>query len=145
MPDAFLILRHDLELPVPEPAHPGDAGFDVYAASDAVLEPGARAQIPTGISVACPEGYAVLVLPRSGLAAKHGISLVNTPGLIDSGYRGEVQVLVINHDPIHPYEVRRGDRIAQLVPIKLADLPVWESQALPESARGESGFGSTGR
>jgi dUTP pyrophosphatase len=144
MPDAVLIQRLDLELPMPQPAHPGDAGMDLYAAADTVLEPGGRARVATGIAIAMPVGYAALVVPRSGLADRHGLSLVNTPGLIDSGYRGEVEVLLINHDHRDRFSVKRGDRIAQLVVVKVSELPVWEAESLPPSARGEGGFGSTG-
>lgn len=139
------ILRLDADLPLPRPAHPGDAGMDLYAAEDVVLSPGARAAVRTGIALAIPEGYAAFVVPRSGLAAKHGIGVVNGPGLIDAGYRGEVKVLLVNHDPDEQFVVTRGDRIAQLVLHKVQDMAVREVSELPASARGEGGFGSTGR
>ena len=128
----------------PAQAHPGDAGYDLFAAEAAVLEPGRRASVGTGIAVAIPEGCAGLVLPRSGLAAKHGVTLTNAPGLIDSGYRGEVRVLLLNTDADAHFEVSPGDRIAQLllVPFALAE-PV-EVDELAASERGDGGFGSTG-
>ena len=126
-------------------AHPGDAGCDLFAAETARLEPGDRASVGTGIAVEIPEGSAGLVLPRSGLAAKHGISVVNAPGLIDAGYRGEVRVLLLNTDKSEPFEIEVGDRIAQLVIVEVADSEPIEAGSLAESARGEGGFGSTGR
>jgi dUTP pyrophosphatase len=129
----------------PAPAHPGDAGHDLCAAEPAVIEPGGRASIGTGIAIEVPEGYAGLVLPRSGLAARHGIALVNAPGLIDSGYRGEVRVLLLNTDRDEPFEVAVGDRIAQLVLVAYAAPDLEEVGELAESARGAGGFGSTGR
>ena len=141
----LLIKRLDERLPMPARAHPGDAGWDLFAAEDVKLDPGRRAAVRTGIAIALPEGYAGLVLPRSGLAAKHGIGVVNAPGLIDAGYRGEVKVLLINHDAVEPFLVTHGDRIAQLVIHKVQDLAIHEVDELPESARGEGGFGSTGR
>lgn len=129
---------------VPTQAHAGDAGSDLYAVEGAVLQPGARARIATGIAVAIPEGHAGLVLPRSGLAHSHGITLTNTPGLIDSGYRGELQVLMLNTDRIQPYEVKPGDRIAQLVLVPFT-APEWAEVAeFDETTRGEGGFGSSG-
>jgi dUTP pyrophosphatase len=143
-----------MELPVaklqesavlPTRAHEGDAGLDLYACESAHIGPGERWGVGTGIAVEIPEGHAGLVLPRSGLAREHGISLVNAPGLIDSGYRGEIRVLLLNTDPAETFRVQPGDRVAQLVlaPIALA-APV-EATALAESARGEGGFGSSGR
>jgi dUTP pyrophosphatase len=129
---------------VPTRAHVGDAGSDLYAVEGAVLEPGARAKVPTGIAIAIPDGHAGLVLPRSGLAHKHGITLTNTPGLIDSGYRGELQVLMLNTDREHPYEVRPGDRIAQLVIVPFAALRWTEVEGFDHTTRGEGGFGSSG-
>ncbi len=130
---------------VPTRAHDGDAGMDLYAAEPARLEPGARASVGTGIAVAIPEGHAGLVVPRSGLAARHGISVVNAPGLIDSGYRGELRVLLLNTDRSDAFEVRVGDRIAQLlVTPYAADEPV-EVSDLEQTVRGEGGFGSSGR
>ena len=129
----------------PTRAHPGDAGCDLYAAEPARLGPGERASVGTGIAVEIPEGSAGLVVPRSGLAARHGISVVNAPGLIDAGYRGEVRVLLLNTDPAEVFEVEPGDRIAQLVIVEVGDSEPIEADALDESARGEGGFGSTGR
>jgi dUTP pyrophosphatase len=131
---------------VPARAHAGDAGFDLAAAEEAVLPPGGRSVVGTGISVAVPEGYAGLVLPRSGLAVRHGVSLVNAPGLIDSGYRGELRVPLINHDREETFRVERGMRIAQLVLVRAADVLFVEVELLDASAdgRGEGGFGSSG-
>ena len=138
------ILRLDKNLPLPEYARPGDAGMDVYSTIDCSLAPGARAVIPTGIAIALPEGYVCLVHPRSGLAAKNGISIVNTPGTIDSGYRGEIKVILINTDQHETFEIKRGDRIAQLVFQKFESARFYEVENLPESQRGAGGFGSTG-
>jgi dUTP pyrophosphatase len=129
----------------PAQAHDGDAGYDLHAAEAAVLGPGERASVGTGIAVAIPDGCAGLVLPRSGLAAKHGISVVNAPGLIDSGYRGEVRVLLLNTDRAEGFEVAVGDRIAQLLLVRFESGPAEEVEALDETARGAGGFGSTGR
>ena len=130
---------------LPGRAHEGDAGLDLHASEAAVLEPGERASVGTGIAIEVPPGHAGLVLPRSGLAARNGIALVNSPGLIDSGYRGEVRILLINTDRHQSFEIEPGDRIAQLVltPLEAAE-PV-EAAELADSARGERGFGSTGR
>ena len=130
---------------LPSRAHAGDAGLDLYSCEAAHIGPGERWSIGTGIAVEVPEGHAGLVLPRSGLARDHGISLPNSPGLIDSGYRGEIRVLLLNTDPAETFQVKAGDRIAQLVlvPIALAE-PVAVG-ALSESARGDGGFGSSGR
>ena len=138
------IQRLDKDLPLPEYARPGDAGMDVYSTIDCSLAPGARAVIPTGIAIALPEGYVCLVHPRSGLAAKNGISIVNTPGTIDSGYRGEIKVILINTDQSESFEIKRGDRIAQLVFQKFESARFYEVENLPESQRGAGGFGSTG-
>ena len=132
------------EARAPAQAHPGDAGYDLFAAESAVLRPGERASVGTGIAVAIPDGCAGLVLPRSGLAARHGITLPNAPGLIDSGYRGELRVLLLNTDPAEPFGVSAGDRIAQLVLIRLEPAPLEEVESLEETARGLGGFGSTG-
>jgi dUTP pyrophosphatase len=131
---------------MPERAHPGDAGYDLRSVERVDLAPGARALVRTGISVAIPEGYAGLVLPRSGLAIRHGISLVNTPGLIDSGYRGEIQVPLINHDREETFLIGEGTRIAQLVLVRAAAAFFAEVQFLEPATdgRGESGFGSSG-
>jgi dUTP pyrophosphatase len=130
---------------VPTRAHDGDAGLDLYAAEAAHLGPGERWSVPTGIAVEIPEGHAGLVLPRSGLAREHGIALVNSPGLVDPGYRGELRVLLLNTDPAEVYRVAPGDRIAQLVVVPLAAVEPVETEALAESARGDGGFGSSGR
>jgi dUTP diphosphatase len=138
------IRRLDPELPLPSYAHPGDAGADLCSAVDVTLRPGERALVPTGIAMALPEGYVALVHPRSGLAARHGISIVNAPGTIDAGYRGEIQVCLVNTDPHQPFTVSRGDRIAQLVIQRFEDAAFVEAEDLPDSARGDGGYGSTG-
>lgn len=138
------IKRLDKELPLPEYAHDGDAGCDLFSAVDAVFEPGERALIPTGIAVSIPKGYGGFVQPRSGLAIKHGISLVNTPGLIDSAYRGEIKVIVINTDRKEPFHIKRGDKIAQFVIQKVEEVSFEEVDELDETVRGDGGFGSTG-
>ena len=138
------IRRVDPGLPLPSYAHPGDAGADLHSAVDLTLQPGERALVATGIAMALPEGYVALVHPRSGLAARHGLSIVNTPGTVDAGYRGEIKVMLINHDPREPIELRRGDRIAQLVIQRFETASFVEADALPESARGAGGYGSTG-
>ena len=138
----FVRLRPEAQLPSAQ--HPGDAGLDLRAAIDAIVEPGERVMIPTGVAVAIPEGHAGLVLPRSGLASKHGLTMANSPGLIDAGYRGEIICATVNLDRDTPVKVRIGDRIAQLVVVALPDIePAW-AEGLPETRRGESGFGSTG-
>ena len=129
----------------PARAHDDDAGYDLYAAEAVTLAPGRRASVGTGVAVAIPPGHAGLVVPRSGLAARHGISVLNAPGLIDSGYRGELRVLLLNTDPEEPFEVEPGDRIAQLVVVEAASPELVEVDALDETARGVGGFGSTGR
>ena len=138
------VKRLDEGLPLPSRAREGDAGLDLCAAEDQTLKPGERAAIPTGLAVAIPEGCAGLVLPRSGLALRSGMGLVNSPGLIDSGYRGEINVICINHDPFEALDIRRGDRIAQLVVVEVPPTEVVEVEQLPSTARGEAGFGSTG-
>lgn len=135
--------RLDPDLPVPRHAHPGDGGVDLYAAEGTTLSPGAFSAVPTGIAVAVPDGYVGLIAPRSGLAARHGISIVNTPGILDSGYRGEVKALLINHGP-DSVTIERGDRIAQLVVVPVAQQDFVEVDELPDSPRGAGGFGSTG-
>jgi dUTP pyrophosphatase len=135
--------RLSAEARPPRPAHEGDAGYDLHAAEAAVLEPGGRASVGTGIAVAIPPGRAGLVLPRSGLAARHGIALANAPGLIDSGYRGELRVLLLNTDRTEPFEVEVGDRIAQLVIVRYEAAELTE-QELEPTLRGAAGFGSTG-
>jgi dUTP diphosphatase len=129
----------------PAQAHPGDAGYDLFAAEVAAIEPGRRANVGTGIAVAIPAGCAGLVLPRSGLAARHGITLPNAPGLIDSGYRGEVRVLLLNADRDVAFDVAVGDRIAQLLVVRFESPPLEEADSLDETPRGAGGFGSTGR
>ena len=129
---------------LPTRAHPGDAGLDLHALDGTTLEPGARAAIPTGLAVEIPKGHAGLVLPRSGLALRHGIALVNAPGLIDSGYRGELRVLLLNTDPRVPFPIAPGDRVAQLVVVRSEVLSVVEVGELSLSARGTGGFGSSG-
>ena len=138
------VVRLDPDLPLPAYAHPGDAGADLVTAVDVTLQPGERALVPTGIAMAVPEGYVALVHPRSGLAARHGLSIVNTPGTIDAGYRGEVKVLLVNLDPTEPIELRRGDRVAQLVLQRVEQAAFTEVEVLPESVRGGGGYGSTG-
>jgi dUTP pyrophosphatase len=139
-----LITRLDPAVPLPAYARPGDAGADLVAAEDVDLAPGARAVVRTGIAIALPDGYAGFVHPRSGLAAKHGITLVNAPGTIDAGYRGEIKVILLNTDPAKAVSLRRGDRIAQLVVQRVENVTFREVPALPGSARGDNGFGSTG-
>jgi dUTP pyrophosphatase len=137
----------DDELPVPGYARSGDAGADLIARADAVVaRQGGRALVPTGVAVAIPPGYAGLVLPRSGLALRHGITCLNSPGLIDSGYRGEIQVVLVNHDPEHDYAVSRGDRIAQLVVVGVeeATFELVPADGLGEAERGVGGFGHSG-
>ena len=136
--------RLDPGLPLPSYAHPGDAGADLVTTVDVTLEPGERAMVPTGIAIALPEGYVALVHPRSGLAARHGVSIVNAPGTVDAGYRGEIKVLLVNLDPATPVALSRGDRIAQLVIQRFETASFVEVDALPESARGAGGYGSTG-
>ncbi|WP_110182347.1 dUTP diphosphatase [Nocardioides solisilvae] len=138
------VVRIDPGLPLPSYAHPGDAGADLCSTVDLLLAPGERALVPTGIALALPEGYVALVHPRSGLAARHGVSIVNTPGTVDSGYRGEVKVLLVNHDRTEPVELRRGDRIAQLVVQRFETARFVEVGELPGSSRGPGGYGSTG-
>ena len=138
------ITRLDPTVPLPAYARRGDAGADLFAAEDVDLAPGERALVRTGIAIALPEGYAGFVHPRSGLAARHGITLVNAPGTIDAGYRGEIKVILLNTDPSRAVSLRRGDRIAQLVVQRVENVTFREVPALPESARGDNGFGSTG-
>lgn len=138
------LVRLDRDLPAPAYAHPGDAGADLLTAVDVTLAPGERALVPTGVAIAMPEGYVALVHPRSGLAARHGLSVVNTPGTVDAGYRGEVKVMLINHDLVEPVTLRRGDRIAQLVFQRVSRARFTEVEVLPDSVRGDGGYGSTG-
>lgn len=143
-PVEILIQRLDPDLPLPAYAHPGDAGADLTTAVDIELAPGQRALVPTGIAVALPDGYAAFVHPRSGLAVRAGVGVVNAPGTVDAGYRGEIKVLLINHDTTEPVRLRRGDRIAQLVIQRVEKARFREVKLLPGSARGEGGYGSTG-
>lgn len=139
-----LIKRLDPGLPLPARAHPGDAGLDLFAAAAVTLQPGERAVVPTGVAIALPDGYAAFVHPRSGLGARHGVTIVNAPGTVDAGYRGEIRVTLLNTDARHAVSFQRGDRIAQLVIQQVASPVLYEVESLPESARGEGGFGSTG-
>jgi dUTP pyrophosphatase len=140
----ILLQRLDPGLPLPSRAHPGDAGCDLYAAADVDLGPGQRAIVGTGVAIALPAGYAAFVHPRSGLAAEHGVTIVNAPGTVDAGYRGEIKIIVLNTDPERAVRLRRGDRIAQLV-IQRVELPAFlEVEHLPGSHRGDGGHGSTG-
>ena len=140
------LVRLDPDLPLPAYARPGDAGADLVAREGVVLAAGGgRALVPTGVAVAVPEGHAGLVLPRSGLALRHGVTCLNTPGLIDSGYRDELLVLLVNTDPVAAYEVHRGDRIAQLVIQRVEQATLQVCESLPDSERGRGGFGHTGR
>ncbi|WP_051551832.1 dUTP diphosphatase [Nocardioides sp. URHA0020] len=143
-PLEVLVQRLDPELPLPSYAHPGDAGADLVTTVDVTLAPGERAMVPTGVAIALPDGFVALVHPRSGLAARHGLSIVNTPGTVDAGYRGEIKVLLINHDPREPIELRRGDRIAQLVIQRFERAEFVDVGTLPASVRGAGGYGSTG-
>lgn len=140
----ILISRVDPEVPLPSYAHPGDAGADLTTTVDVRLAPGERALVPTGISIALPEGYVALVHPRSGLAARFGVSIVNAPGTVDAGYRGEIKVMLINLDPTEPVRLERGDRIAQLVVQQVERARFVEVDSLPGSVRGAGGYGSTG-
>jgi dUTP pyrophosphatase len=139
-----LLTRLDPDVPLPSYARPGDAGADLVTTTDLVLAPGERAVIGTGIAVAIPDGYAGFVHPRSGLAARVGLSVVNTPGTIDSGYRGEIRICLINHDQREPIELRRGDRVAQLVVQRVEHAVFREVHELTDSERGAGGYGSTG-
>jgi dUTP pyrophosphatase len=138
------IRRLDPDVPLPAYAQPGDAGLDLCAAESVTVEPGARVLVRTGIALAIPDGFAALVLPRSGLALRQGLTVLNSPGLIDAGYRGEVKVLVINTDPRVPVKVARGDRVAQLVVQRVEAVQLTEVDELPASERGTGGFGSSG-
>ena len=140
----LLIQRLDKELPLPRYAKPGDAGIDIYSRVDVTLEPGERTLVPTGIAIALPNGFAAFVHPRSGLAIKHGVTMVNAPGTIDAAFRGEVQVILINHDRVNAISFKRGDRIAQLVIQRVESAELIEVEALPGTERGMGGFGSTG-
>jgi dUTP pyrophosphatase len=140
-----LVTRLDKDLPLPSYAHPGDAGLDLFSADDAVIPPsGGRVTVATGLALALPEGLAGFVHPRSGLAARHGVTVANSPGTIDAGYRGEIRVTLLNTDPTEPFPVRRGERIAQLIVQSVERVRLVEAERLPGSVRGGSGFGSTG-
>ncbi|HET7477593.1 MAG TPA: dUTP diphosphatase [Dermatophilaceae bacterium] len=139
-----LLHRLDPDLPVPGYAHPGDAGADLHASRDLTLRPGERALVGTGVALSLPEGYAAFVHPRSGLAARHGVTTLNSPGTVDSGYRGEIQVNLVNTDRDQAFTVRRGDRIAQLVVQRVEQARFVEVDALPDSRRGRSGHGASG-
>jgi dUTP pyrophosphatase len=139
-----LLLRLDPDLPAPSYAHAGDAGADLVTAIDLVLAPGERAVVPTGTAIALPTGFAAFVHPRSGLAARCGMALVNAPGTIDAGYRGEIQVIVVNLDPVTPIRLARGDRLAQLIIQRVERARFVEVETLPDSPRAAGGFGSTG-
>ena len=139
-----LLRRLDPDLPPPSYAHDGDAGADLVAAVDVTLQPGERTVVPTGTAIALPEGYAAFVHPRSGLAARCGMALVNAPGTVDAGYRGEIRVIVVNLDPQQPISLSRGDRLAQLVIQRVERARFVEVPELPDSVRAEGGFGSTG-
>ncbi|MGO4342835.1 dUTP diphosphatase [Pedococcus sp. 2YAF34] len=136
--------RLDPDLPVPTYAHDGDAGADLHAATDVTIAPGERTLVPTGLALAIPDGYVGLVHPRSGLAARHGVTIVNAPGTVDAGYRGEVLVNLVNLDPREPFTVRRGDRIAQLVVQEVARAEFIEVDSLEDTSRGDTGHGSSG-
>jgi dUTP pyrophosphatase len=139
-----LLLRLDAGLPVPAYAHPGDAGADLVTSVDLTLRPGERRTVPTGVAIALPDGYAAFVHPRSGLAARHGVTVVNAPGTVDAGYRGEINVTLLNTDGADPVVLRRGDRVAQLVVQRVERARFVEVARLPGSLRGGGGFGSTG-
>lgn len=139
------VRRLDPELALPSYSHEGDAGLDLRSATDLILNPGERTTIPTGIAIAIPRGYAGFVHPRSGLALREGLGMPNSPGLIDSGYRGELMVVAMNHDRDQPIQIRRGDRIAQLVVVPVAEVRFEEVDELPASVRGIGAHGSTGR
>jgi len=139
-----LLLMLDDDLPEPAYAHPGDAGADLVTRIDVVIPPTGRRTVPTGVAIALPAGYAAFVHPRSGLARKHGLTIVNAPGTVDAGYRGEIQVTLLNTDPTEPIELHRGDRIAQLVVQRVERARFVRAERLPGSDRGDGGFGSSG-
>ena len=140
-----LVRRLDPDVPLPVYAHDGDAGADLVTTTDVTIAPGERVVLGTGLAVALPDGYVGLVTPRSGLAARHGLGMVNSPGVLDAGYRGEIRLTLVNHDPLEPVALRRGDRVAQLVIQRVARAAFVEVDELPTSARGAGGHGSTGR
>ncbi|MGH3712604.1 MAG: dUTP diphosphatase [Micromonosporaceae bacterium] len=139
-----LVRRLAADLPLPAYAHPGDAGADLVAAESVEIPPGGRALVPTGVAIALPDGYVGLVHPRSGLAARHGVTVLNAPGTVDAGYRGEIKVNLVNHDPVRAARVARGDRIAQLVVQQVERASFHLVEELPDSSRGTGGHGSTG-
>jgi dUTP pyrophosphatase len=139
-----LIRRLDADVPLPAYAHPGDAGADLVTTTDVTLKPGERVLVGTGLAIALPDGFAAFVQPRSGLAAKHGVTIVNAPGTVDAGYRGEIKVCLVNLDPSAEVTLQRGDRIAQLIVQRVEKARFVEVETLPGSARGEGGHGSTG-
>ena len=143
-PVDILVVRLDPDLALPDYAHAGDAGVDLCTTHDLVIEPGARVLVSTGLAIALPSGYAAFVHPRSGLATRHGLTVVNAPGTIDAGYRGEIKVSLVNLDPSSPVTLRRGDRVAQLVVQRIEHISFHEVQRLPGSSRAAGGFGSTG-
>ncbi len=144
LPLRVAVRRLDDALPMPAYAHQGDAGLDLHARTDAVLAPGERALVPTGVALALPDGYAAFTHPRSGLATRHGVTIVNAPGTIDAGYRGEILVNLVNLDPQESFTVRRGDRVAQLVIQRVARVELVPVESLPRSDRGETGHGASG-
>lgn len=144
LPVEVLLRRLDPDVPVPHYAHPGDAGADLVTTQDVRIGAGERVVVGTGLAIALPNGYAAFVHPRSGLAARHGLGIVNAPGTIDAGYRGEIRVVLVNHDPDKAVELRRGDRIAQLVIQRVERARFVVVDTLPGSSRGEGGYGSTG-
>ncbi|MFC5379743.1 dUTP diphosphatase [Aquipuribacter nitratireducens] len=143
--EVVVLVRRDAGVPLPARARPGDAGLDLVTTEDVVLAPGRRATVGTGVALALPDGAAAFVLPRSGLAARHGVTVLNAPGTVDAGYRGEVRVTLHNTDPDDTVELRAGERVAQLVVVDLPGVRLVEVDRLPGSARGDGGFGSTGR
>lgn len=139
-----LVQRLDPELPMPAREHPGDAGLDLRSRLDVRLEPGGRSLVPTGIAIALPSGFAAFVHPRSGMALRHGVTVLNAPGTIDAGYRGEISIILVNHDRFEAFDIARGDRIAQLIVSPVVTAAMVEVSDLPGSHRGSGGFGSTG-
>lgn len=139
-----LVQRLDPGLPMPAREHPGDAGLDLRSRLDVRLEPGGRSLVPTGIAIAMPSGFAAFVHPRSGMALRHGVTVLNAPGTIDAGYRGEISIILVNHDRFEAFDIARGDRIAQLIVSPVVTAAMVEVSDLPGSHRGSGGFGSTG-
>ena len=139
-----LVQRLDPGLPMPAREHPGDAGLDLRSRLDVRLEPGGRSLVPTGIAIALPSGFAAFIHPRSGMALRHGVTVLNAPGTIDAGYRGEISIILVNHDRFEAFDIARGDRIAQLIVSPVATAAMVEVSDLPGSHRGSGGFGSTG-